>query len=190
MNKFKLSSLSLLLAGTTLLTACSNPPESVDLDRVLDVTAASLDRFENGTEKTSDAAAMDRFAKTLQTDMNQANPKIHSQPIGIALKEDGSIQGYNDENANSIKDSGEIELFKVEIDSEKNRLLASSGEDVRDHRFSGTSLMAGLLIGHLLSRQRGAGVNPKSLSNKQAMSKTSYSNARSRSGSGSHSSGK
>ncbi len=199
MNKLKLSLFSGLLTIVCLITACSSRTPNVDLDRVLEVTAATLDRFQLELGKTSElsdgsdsntAESMSRFAQQLQTDLNTINPQLHPKPIGINLKEDGSIQGYSDVNNNSMRDSGEKELFLVEVDAEKNRLIASHGEYVRDHSFSGSGLLTGLLIGHLLSRQRSAGVNPRTLSSKQAMSKTSYRSARSRSGSGSHSRGK
>jgi len=200
MRNLKTAALSALCTTVLLLSACSSSTPSVDLDRVLDVTASTLDRFEvraksdygydTETDDTKTDVAMQDFVKELQSDLNQANPKIHPETIGVTLNSDGSINGYNDANSNGMKDSGEKDLFKVEIDSEKNRLIASTEGYVRDHRFSGTGLLAGLLIGNMLGRQRRAGINPKSLSSKTAMSRSSYKSARSRSGSGSHSRGK
>jgi len=200
MKNIKVVALSALMTTVVLISACSSKPASVDLDRVLDVTANTLETFESRAKsdygfdsETNDSntdIAMQDFVKELQTNLNQANPKIHADTIGVNLADDGSIHGYNDMNNNGTKDSGEIELFKVEIDSEKNRLIASSENYVRDHRFSGTGLLAGFLLGNMLGRQRSAGINPKSLSSKTAMSSSAYKSARSRSGSGSHSRGK
>ncbi len=179
-----------ILSTTILITACSEKVESANLDRVLDVTSDTLYQFEKEETKQQETAVQD-FAAALQTNMRAANPGVHPGPVGINANEDGSFSGYYDKNDNQQRDSGEKDLFKVEIDGEKQRLIASDTNGyVRDHSFSGTGLLAGLLIGSLLSRQRAAGVNPKSLSNKSAMSKSQYSSARTRSSSGSHTRGK
>jgi len=200
MRILRVAALSAIMTATILITGCSSKPASLDLDRVLDVTASTLETFESRAQSdygyetdadyTKTDVAMQDFIKQLRTNLNRANPQIHADPIGVNLADDGSIHGYNDANNNGSKDSDEVELFKVEIDSEKNRLIASSENYVRDHRFSGTGLLAGFLLGNLLGRQRNAGINPKSLSSKTAMSRSSYKSARSRSGSGSHSRGK
>jgi len=205
MKSLKIASLSALLTATCLLSACSPRTASVDLDRVLEVTSQTLTTFEQeqaynsyGTENAvqdnekpvMDDAAMQAFGKALEKNLNRAAPQIHPEIIGVNVAEDGSIQGYNDKNNNGEKDNGEKELFKIEVDGEKQRLLASSGEHVRDHGFSGSGLLAGLLIGNMLSRQRAAGISPSSLSSKRAVSKSAYKSARTRSGSGSHSRGK
>ena len=204
MKSIKIASLSALLTATCLLSACSPRTASVDLDRVLDVTSQTLTTFEqeqayNNYDENSELAAnessmnpeaMQEFGKQLERNLNRAAPQIHPEAIGVNMSEDGSVQGYNDKNNNGMKDSGEKELFKIEVDGEKQRLLASSGEHVRDHGFSGSGLLTGLLIGNLLSRQRGAGISPSSLSSKRTVSKSAYKSARTRSGSGSHSRGK
>ena len=180
------------LASALLLTAgCSKSVEQADLDRVLDISYDSLYRFESSSENTKDDAAMDAFASELRYNFASANPPAHSGPIGITLKEDGSFDGYQDSNRNEIKDEGEADLFKVEIDGESSRLIATdTSGNVRDHHFSGSGMLAGYLIGSMLGRQRGAGISPSSLSGKTATPKSAYQSARSRSGSGSHSSGK
>lgn len=190
MLKIKTLLAGVVLSGSILISACSESVDSADLDRVLDVTADTLYQFEQ-SGPSADDSAVDAFAKELQTNMRTANPHVHKGPLGVEAKADGSFVGYYDKNDNMQRDSGEKDLFKVEIDSEKQRLIATDTNGyVRDHRFSGTGFLAGMLVGHLLSRQRAAGVNPKSLSNKQAMSKSQYKSARSRSKSGSHTRGK
>lgn len=181
-----------IMSGVLGLTGCSQSVPSADLDRVLDITSDTLYKFENsGSYDAQDDTALDQFAQELEANFNLANPPVHQGPVGVNLREDGSMLGYHDENSNSEQDSGEADLFTVEIDGEKQRLLATdTNNTVRDHSFSGTSLLAGFLLGSLLNRQRSAGVDSKSLSNKSATSKSSYQSARSRSGSGSHSSGK
>lgn len=190
MLKLKTLFASAVMSGALLLSACSEKVAHADLDRVLDVTADTLYTFEQSNDAQNDSA-IDQFATVLQANMRGANPKVHPGPIGVDAKTDGSFAGYYDKNDNMKRDSGEKDLFTVEIDSEKQRLIATDVNGyVRDHSFSGTGLLTGLLIGHLLSRQRAAGVNPRNLSNKKAMSSSQYKSARTRSKSGSHTRGK
>jgi len=157
-----------------------------DLDQVLNVAVGSLDSME-GKENITKENAMDTFASSYAQELNASQPAIHAGAIGVATNTDGSFDGFADDNNNAVKDSGEKELFNLEVDSENNRLIASDETYTRDHGFSGTGLIAGMLIGSMLSRQRAAGKNPAS---RKATSKSAYKSARSRAGSGSHSRGK
>jgi len=182
---------ALLSSSLLFLNGCSQSVASADLDRVLDITQDTLYRFENSPNNTKDEAALAGFAAELQQNFNTAQPAAHPGPIGINLQDDGSLEGYLDGNSNQQKDAEEPKLFLVEIDSEKERLIATdANETVRESHFSGSGLLAGYLIGSMLGRQRGAGISSSSLSSKKAVSKAAYSSARSRAGSGSHSSGK
>lgn len=175
------------LASTALLTGCSESVTSADLDRVLDVTADTL-YMAPSEDQGNNEEALQSLVTSLQHNFNKADPKVHEGPIGVNLQSDGSFLGFQDKNTNNIQDSGEAKLFTVEIDAEKERLIATDvNNTVRDHSFSGTSLLAGYLLGSLLSRQKAAGVNPSA---KQATPKAAYQNARARSGSGSHTTGK
>jgi len=191
MKKVKLAMAGLSMVGTLLIVGCSSSVSAPDLDRVLDVTADTLYSFEGSASNANDESAITAFASTLQSNMNAANPKVHADPVGIEMKQDGSILGYQDVNMNSTKDADEKDLFTVEIDSENNRLIATDTTGTsRDHRFSGTGLLAGFILGSLLNRQTAAGINKSALSNKKVTSRSAYQSARSRAGSGSHSSGK
>lgn len=194
----KKTTLTLIIIGLIVLTGCQNnySQQSVDLDRVLRIMSTSLTAFEQQGQ-SNDQQAMEAFAKQFSSDLNTSNPKVHPQNIVVIANNDGSFSGYNDKNDNNSKDSGERKLFSIEIDSENNRLLASEGQRVREHR-AGSGLLTGLLIGSMLSRQRTAGVNTNNIRNKtatprQTSSRSQRSNtnsARSRSRSGSYSRGK
>ncbi len=177
-----------LFVAYTLITDNngSGGVQRADLDQVLNVASDTLDRFESNTDVNEDNA-MDKFAGSYAQNLNTSQPAISSSAVGVVSNSDGSFDGFADANNNSVKDSGEQDLFNLEIDSENNRLIASDETAVRDSHFSGTGLLAGMLIGSMLSRQRAAGKNPAS---KKATSKSAYKSARSRAGSGSHSSGK
>jgi len=161
-----------------------------DLDQVLNVASGTLTSFESKEDVNKDNV-MDKFAGSYMQDLNSTQPALHSGAIGVESKEDGSFGAFADDNNNMTKDAGEKDLFKLEVDSENNRLVASDEETVRDSHFSGTGLLMGMLIGSMLGRQRATGANPAAKkATPKAASKSANKSARSRAGSGSHSSGK
>ncbi len=193
-------------AAALVLSACSSSTtEIIDLNRVLDVMVDTFDQMEGRAQgdalsETADEAAQQQWMQEFNTayagNLNAA--QIYSKPLGTEVLADGSISGIVDDNQNMIRDNGEAQLFTVEIDAERNRLIATDTQNGyhRDLGFSFTGLMAGMLIGHMLSRQRAAGVNTSKFRNMQMSPKnyhasaSSATSARAKSGSGSFSSGK
>ena len=88
----------------------------------------------------------------------------------------------------SVQDDGEGKVFTVEIDHERKMLIATDVSGNGTHMgFSGSGFLAGALIGHMLSRQRAAGVGPNAFNNRKTVDRSNYrapSSARSRSRSG------
>jgi len=192
-----------------LLIGCGGETvEVIDLSKVLDVMVKTFDdmdakmgsAFQGNKEdpKVREKYMADFSAKYAE---NLNNAKLMSKPLGTQVKPDGSIAGFTDPNKNRQYDSGEPQLFSVEIDMERNRLIATDTQNGyrRDHGFSmAGGLVAGMLIGHMLSRQRGAGITGSRFSNMK-MNPANYhggavnrakASARARSGSGSFSRGK
>jgi hypothetical protein len=199
-----------LFAGvlTILLAGCSSDSvEVVDLNRVLDVMADTLDQtqakmgseFEgNSEDPVVRQEYMEQFNVLYAENLNAA--KLMSTPVGTSVQSDGSISGFNDPNQNMTMDGSERQIFIVEIDAERNRLIATDTQNGyhRDHGFSMAGLAAGMLIGHLLSRQRAAGITGSRFSNMTMSPKNYHSSAvqsaktsaRAKAGSGSFSQGK
>lgn len=200
----KKSLLITLLSSTILLSGCgeSNYAKSnIDLNRVLDITVNTLQTYGETISKKSDPNADQAFwglAEKLAVNYNNAQPKIYDGNIGVLPQKDASILAYVDSNVNNMLDRDtEKLLYKIEIDGENARVIASSSSgEVKDQPFSAGSMMTGFLIGSLLSRQSSAGVSRAGLANKRPISAgaaraaRATSSARSRAGSGSHSSGK
>lgn len=199
----------LLVLGLISMVGCSGsqPVEVVDLNKVLDVMVTTLDQTQAkmGSEfqgKSEDPAIREEFMQTFnkQYAINLNQAKLMSTPIGTEVKSDGSISGFMDPNKNMARDAGENQIFIVEIDSARNRLIATDTQHGyhRDAGFSMAGLAAGMLIGHLLSRQRSAGVNTNKFSNMRMSPKNYHAgavsqakaSAKARSGSGSFSKGK
>lgn len=165
----------------------------IDLNAVLDVTVNTIYSYEEGLSAQAEderdpEQAFLGFSKELAENYNGAQPVLHHTPIGTVPRDDASILGFEDVNNNKAMDEGENALFLVEIDGENSRIVATSGSGaVNEHRFSGSGLLAGYLIGSMLSRQSLSGGAAKVAAKKPV---TAGQAARSRAGSGSHSKGK
>ncbi len=198
--KFSNLAVGLLVLGATMLAGCTGTTPGADLNRVLDITLETMNIFEGQTEGVEGDAAMEKFADELAYNLNTLEPRVYPGPVGVTYASDGSFEGYHDENRDKSRNSGEQDLFKIEIDAENQRLIASDENNVSDHSFAGMGmgLLAGMLIGNMMSRQRAAGVDTKALGNKQATtrpaasqtSRTTSQSARTRAGSGSMAAGK
>jgi hypothetical protein len=150
----------------------SKDPEVIDLDRVLEVldevakaeapdevadgqTAQKLAPL-NNEDPDRQSAFLAAFAKALN------DAKLISQHVGVAMHDDGSIRGFADRDRDARRDSGEEELFKLEIDPESGRVIAS--QDVagqtyrRDHHYTHHHYHGGYwgywLYGSMWGRQR------------------------------------
>lgn len=178
-----------MLCSTMLLAGCDQTKSATaDLDRVLGIASDSMTKFEGATD-VNENNVMDKFSSSYQHNLNAVQPPIHNGTIGVIPEKDGSLLSFDDKNNNKIQDAGEQDLFKLEVDSENNRLVASSEDEVRESGFSATGLLMGMLIGNMLTRQRATGANPaaKRATPRKAAAAPS---AKSRAGSGSHSRGK
>lgn len=158
---------------------------TAQLDQALGIASNTIGNFES-TEGVNESNAMDKFAAKYNQDLNAAQPPMNANSMGISAKDNGALLSFDDVNANGIQDAGEKDLFTMEVDSEGNRLIASTEGEARESGFSGSGLLMGMMIGNMLSRQRATGTNPAS---RKTTAKGSPS-AKSRSGSGSHSRGK
>ena len=166
--------------------------DDIDLNKVLDVTVETLYQFNDTTEAQAESdrnadAAFIGFAEALEVNYNAAEPVIYTERISVQPNADSSLMAYVEKNGNAEYDSGSEEaLFLIEIDGENARIIASSRSGaINDHRFSGTGLLAGYLVGSMLTRQRAAGASPA-----HKTTRTAAQAARARAGSGSHSRGK
>jgi len=165
----------------------------IDLNSVLDVTIDTIYSYEEQVSATPEEernpdAAFIGFTKVLAEKFNEKQPALHDKPIGTLPKENASIVAFEDVNSNLEMDEGESALFLIEVDGENSRVIASgrTGE-VNEHRFSGTGLLAGYLIGSMLSRQKLNGGASRVAAKRPVNASQA---ARARAGSGSHSRGK
>ena len=176
----------LSVAGTmaALLGACSSAstPTGPDLGSVLDRTVMALEYAEAQFEKPEGEAEgevqLENFSALMHQAMN-LDPAFYNKPVGVSLREDASFVGFADTNGNNVSDAGEKDIFTVELDAERNRIIAtdvSSGEGT--YRISGAGLLAGYVAGRLIGRQGRAGVKPSSFANRNVKSSADYRKAR------------
>lgn len=172
-------------------------PQTADLGQVLDRAEFALQEFSTNTSTNGATEAseevMVEFTSFMTAVMN-AQPAFYDSPVGVELKQDATFLGFDDLNGNTARDDGEEDIFKLEIDTENSRLIATdmTGDSVHTG-YRGTGLLTGLLIGSLLARQGRSGISRGSFNNRQTTARSSYaakSSARSRSRSGGSKAGK
>ncbi len=186
-----------LLFATLLLvfSGCSSQQkETIDLDKVLTVMQATLDELNKTTpirsEMNPEVAEAESFLPIppeqqndgynqtfiQKFEMNLNNAGISKNKIGAMMAKDGSVEGYLDFNKNGTQDINEKTAFKIEIDTERNRLIATDTQN-KYRRSTGYSFAQGMFAGYLLrsmlGRQRGMGIMPSRFSNMK-MSKNNY----------------
>ncbi len=157
--------------------------QTADLGQVLDRTEFALVKYQEHLDENSVAEASDEqveeFRSFLVKVLN-SDPRFYEKTQGLEIMQDAKFMAFADENANGTKDSGEGDIYSVEIDEANNRLIATdmSGNS-SGLRFSGTGFLAGALLGSLLSRQRGAGITANSFNNRNVTPRSSYKAPRS-----------
>ena len=155
-------------------------------------------------QNAEDTAPAQDFADDFAAKLNE-KPLMQDQKVAVFFQEDGSFLGFVDNNSDGALDMLDDKVFLVEVDAERDRLIATDLQHgyVRDGglRGLGMGLMGGYLMSRMLSGQRSAGITPQRFANKnvsprnyhQAASRnvaSRVSSARSSSGSGSFRSGK
>ena len=153
-----------LLAFVILVAGCQTQVDVIDLNKVLDILQATLTELDGDDkdavkgeeikpvdkeEEEKRKQFLDAYAKNLTA------AKLVSTPIGVEMHDSGSIHGFADKDGDNVKDTGEKELFKVDIDEKEQRLVATDNANhYRDHHYRGRShgLFTGYMFGRMMSR--------------------------------------
>ena len=149
----------------------------IDLAQVLDRTDVALKSFQSNLNDKKitklDEKTLEPLTGLMQHAMNM-EPAIHKTPIGIELVKGATFQGFDDKNMDNIQDYGEADLFKVEMDFDGERLIASIGGKQSTSSGMARGLITGMVLGHLMGRQRSAGVRSGHFANRKVQSKSAY----------------
>lgn len=137
--------------------------EVVDLNKVLDVFQATLDRLDGEDKEAAQAEALEpvaeedqektkTFADAFAKDLNEA--KLLSKPIGVEVAQSGTIEGFQDLNKDNQRAAGELTLFTIDVDQERGRVIASdtAGHN-RDHQYRPRfGMFTGYMLGSMMGR--------------------------------------
>lgn len=171
--------------GAYFFLGDSASSSNADLAKVLDRTETSLRSFQDHMTKQGVTQVTNEHMTQLTGFMQQAlnaEPPVHNAPIGVALLKDSTFEGFTDTNRDNIKDAGEDRLFTVEVDFDGKRLIATGVNGTSTGMGMGTGLLAGMLMGHLLSSQRSAGIQQGHFANRNVQSRDAYARSQARSG--------
>jgi hypothetical protein len=140
-----------------------------DLGQVLDRTVKALGSYQNYLRKIEVKSATPEHIKEMTGLFRQVmnmNPKLHRSPIGIELHKDASFIGFEDRNDDNVRDAGEKKLFKVEIDYEGRRLIATSDEYSTAVRPQSSGFFLGIMMSNFERRQRSVGIERNAFANR------------------------
>lgn len=187
-----------LFGASLLLTSCGGNSKKeafvINLDTVLDQFKATADSMADdnfvATNSSTQASPiplqpaddkLTEFTASFKKNLNAKNV-LPNSTIGVISNSDGSFLGFNDENKNSNKDAQEKDLFKIEVDDERSRLIISDLQHTEYRRESsyhmgGGGFFTGYLIGSMMSRQSYSGVDTRRYSSMSTSPKGYHSNA-------------
>ncbi len=185
--------LSAIVLGTfSLLTGCSDHSgtSSPNYDRIMYRTVEMIKAYDQILKLDHIEAADDDMLKMLTNDIfvyiNQ-KPLSHKNPIGLNLQPDAGFLGFEDMNANNIKEAEDRRMFTMEIDIENDQLVLTDETGAHHGYYTGRSgFFFGAIGRGFGNRQNHAGVKPGRFSNVALVSsKTHVPPETSASGSGS-----
>lgn len=138
------------ISGEASPPAASNPAESETVE---------VERLDSGAERE---ALTSEFLTRFSTALNAA--QLMSRPVGVVLESSGAMLGFTDSNGDHKKSGSDRGLFRIEVDTDKNRIIASDlqrpqyrrdhyyGSSYYGHRYHGGG---GFFMGYMLGSMSG-----------------------------------
>jgi len=153
-------------------------PPIINLDVVLSAFDKTSDSYYRLiTDNKADSVAS--FIQTFSRNINEKYAKKYDSqskcrlrhPIELNLLNNGSLEGYLDENMNQSKDSNEMRKFLVEFYGDSAKVIATDTNNgyIRFHHYRrsalGSIMFTTYFINRMLIQQKTAGVNSEKFSN-------------------------
>ncbi len=169
-----MKSVSLLIVGAlsfSLLQGCQQQAQTrqLDINGVMDRTIEAIIDFtadmETSNPTISEAEALQSFTSYLHKALNK-RPNVFTGTLGLTSHADASFDGFDDLNRNNVQDNDEQYLFKLEIDTENERLIATDFSETHHGTTFRNGQYRGFFLGYIGSRQASAGVDPKRFAGK------------------------
>ena len=168
----------ILLIAAAFFGRMNGGTQTADLGQALDRTEKGLNRYAAYIERQDLDKLSPREIGELNAILTQemnAPQRFYGTTIGVAMTQAASFLAYADKNSNRIMEQGEGQIFKIEIDNENRRLIATDMSGNATHsRISGSGFFTGMLIGSLMDRQRSAGIAPGSFNDRKSTPRSSY----------------
>lgn len=155
-------------------------------------------------------AGTEKFLGLFAANLNKA--KVLSKPLGVRLEPSGAIVGFTDADKDMTKEAGDDDVFKIEIDPQGGRVIATdlrhgyrrddSYSGIHGGYYAGGGFFTGYMLGSMMNRQNSYYAQPGHVRpnyRAMSMSPSNYhasavsrarSSARARGGSGSFGWGK
>jgi len=160
------------LAGLFFLAGCNqtNGPRKLDIVAVMDRTIETIvdytQEIEASGQSTESPSVMQGFYARLHKALNSRPDPFTNGTLGIRVNDDASFEGFDDPNKNNVQDEGEQYLFKLEFDTENERVIATDFAD----NVQGTTFRDGQHRGFFFiwvsRRHQAAGLNPGRFANR------------------------
>lgn len=166
----RIFAVSLATGLALLLPGCGGGTLSIDVKQVLIRTLDSFEKFDEYMKQYEYTAMTPelfaQFKIWLDNELNRS-PTLHAGRITTRINADASIAGFADSNANGKVDAAEPRLFKIEIDIDNRRLIATAegGSSYGYHPRPG-GFIGGYLVSNLAGQQRQAGIRYGHFSNR------------------------
>jgi len=171
--------------GAWFLFGSGGSSGSARMSKVLDRSSMALATFQKHLETQKVAKVTDTQLKQLADFMRKAvnqQPAVYASPVGVNLLKDATFEGFNDPNRNNLKESSEKRLFKLEVDFDNKRLIASNNSGSSMGMGLAAGFLGGMLMSRLMGNQRAAGIRPGHFNKRNVSSRSSYARSRARSG--------
>lgn len=180
----------LLSVGIVSFAGCTSTVnvDVVDLNKVLDAFETTLEELDGEDESGSaeslnqpveeDKEKESEFLTAFAKNLNTAN--VTKGPVGVEFNESGSIIGFADSDNNNVKSSAEKQVFTLDLDFERNRVVASDNSGhYRDHRYRPRfGFFSGYMLASMLNRNNsyytGARASARPDYSKKTMSPKNY----------------
>ncbi|MEL7486375.1 MAG: hypothetical protein AAGJ87_04045, partial [Pseudomonadota bacterium] len=122
-----------LASALSMLGCAETGPRQLDIIKVMDITIDTIVDYTREVEAAgggaNNPAVINGFVARLHKALNGRPDPFVNGTLGLRMNEDASFEGFDDLNKNNRQEEGEIKLFKLEIDEENERLIASDFAD-------------------------------------------------------------
>lgn len=130
-------------------TAAAEPAAAVEPTAAAEPAAAEPALAEVANE---DPVKTKKFLQAFADGLNER--KLLAEPIGVRVRDDGAVEGFVDLDRNLTMAGNEKQLFWIEVDHERDRIIASAVVEGETHRrpYHYQPHFGGFFFGYMVGR--------------------------------------